>query len=169
MIRMSEYTGAALRAAAIVGMALVLAAPQTAAAQAAPQQDALKLTAAVPTVILIQINADKTADFEAAWSAMRAGLAKSTKDEVKAFGESLAVLFKVDQPPIEGKTALYMLQIEKPSTTITYNPFAIVYEQLWNADEKLSLITRAEADAIFEKLKASFQNINPPWPLKKIG
>lgn len=169
MIRTGEYRAAALRAVAIVGLVLVFAAPRAAAAQAAPPPDLLKLGAAVPTVILIQIKADKTAEFEAAWSALRAGLAKSTKDDVKAFGESLNSLYKIDQPPLEGGIALYMLQIEKPSTTITYNPFAIVYEQLWNADEKLSLITRAEADAIFEKLKAAFHNINPPWPLKKIG
>jgi hypothetical protein len=104
---------------------------------------------------------------------MRAGLAKSSKDDQKAFGESLGKLFRIDQPPIDsptgGKTTLYVLQLDAPSTTISYNPFKVIYEVLWNADEKLSLITRPEADAIFEKLKASFQNINPPWKLIKVG
>ena len=120
-------------------------------------------------LILNYVKADKTADFESTWGSIRAALAKSTKDDVKAFGESLTKLYKVDQPPIEGKTVLYILQIDAPSTTISYHPFKLVYEQLWNADEKLSLIPRAEADTIFEKLKASFQNINPPWKLIKVG
>ena len=87
---------------------------------------------------------------------------------MKAFGETLKELYKVDIPG-DGKTVLYILQIDAPSTTISYHPFKLVYEQLWNADEKLSLIPRAEADTIFEKLKASFQNINPPWKLIKVG
>ena len=171
MIRTGEFRTAALRMATITGVALLLAMPRSAAAQTAPapQDDPLKLSVSSPTMILMQINADKTADFESTWGSIRAALAKSTKDDVKAFGESLTKLYKVDQPPIEGKTVLYILQIDAPSTTISYHPFKLVYEQLWNADEKLSLIPRAEADTIFEKLKASFQNINPPWKLVKVG
>ena len=171
MIRIGEFRTAALRIATITSVALLVAMPRAAAAQTAPapQDDPLKLSASIPTMILMQINADKTADFESTWGSIRAALAKSTKDDVKAFGESLNNLFKVDQPPIEGKTVLYILKIDAPSTTISYHPFKLVYEQLWNADEKLSLITRPEADTIFEKLKASFQNINPPWKLIKVG
>jgi hypothetical protein len=171
MIRIGEVRTAALGIATITSVALLLAMPRTAAAQAAPD-DPLKLSTSVPTMIVMQIHADKSADFESTWGSIRAALAKSTKDDVKSFGESLAKLYKVDQPPTEvpgAKVAIYILQIDAPSTTISYHPFKLVYEQLWNADEKLSLITRPEADTIFEKLKASFQNINPPWKLIKVG
>jgi hypothetical protein len=179
MIRMGEFRSAALRMATLTSIALLLAMPRVAAAQAAPaQEDPLKLSASVPTMIVMQIHADKTADFESAWGGIKSALAKSTKDDVKAFGESLNKLYKVDQPPTDVpgatggasvKVAIYILQIDAPSTAISYHPFKLVYEQLWNADEKLSLIPRPEADAIFEKLKASFQNIAPPWKLVKVG
>jgi hypothetical protein len=174
LIRIEEFRSAALRAAAIAGFALLLATPQLAWAQdpaaAAPQADPLKLTATLPTILLFQIHADKTADFESAWGSMRAGFAKSTDANEKAFGESISKLFKVDQPPIEGKTTLYILQIDSPSTTITYNPFAVVYEVMWkNGKTDGALLTREEADAIYAKLKAAFQNVNPPWKLIKIG
>jgi hypothetical protein len=154
MIRTGEFRTAALRMATITGVALLLAMPRAAVAQTAPapapapaaQDDPLKLSTSSPTMILMQINADKTADFESTWGSIRAALAKSTKDDVKAFGESLNKLYKVDMPPTDGKTVLYVLQLDAPSTTISYHPFKLVYEQLWNADEKLTLIPRAEAD-----------------------
>ena len=170
MIRTGEIRTAALRMVTLTSVALLLAMPRAASAQTAPapQDDPLKLSTSSPTLILMQINADKTADFEATWSSIKAALAKSTKDDVKAFGETLKELYKVDIPG-DGKTVLYILQLPAPSTAISYHPFKLVYEQLWNADEKLSLIPRAEADVIFEKLKASFANINPPWKLVKVG
>lgn len=175
MIRIDEVRSAALRTAAIAGFALLLATPRLAwaqdpAAAAAPQADPLKLTATVPTMLLFQIHAEKTADFESAWGSIRAGFAKATDANEKAFGESISKLFKVDQPPIDGKTALYILQIDSPSTTITYNPFAVVYEVMWkNGKTEGALINREEADAIYAKLKAAFINVNPPWKLIKIG
>ena len=170
MIRTGEFRTAALRMVTLTSVALLLAMPRAAAAQTAPapQDDPLKLSTSSPTMILMQINADKTADFESTWGSVRAALAKSEKADVKAFGETLKELYKVDMPG-DGKTVLYVLQLSAPSTAISYHPFKLVYEQLWNADEKLSLIPRAEADAIFEKLKASFANINPPWKLVKVG
>jgi hypothetical protein len=185
MIRTGEFRTAALRIATIASVALLVAMPGTAAAQTAPaapaaaaQDDPLKLSSNAPAMIVMQIHADKTADFESTWASIRAALAKSTKDDVKAFGESLTKLYKVDQPPTDipaaagapaAKVMIYILQLDAPSTTISYHPFKLVWEQLWNADEKLSLVTRPEADTIFEKLKASFQNINPPWKLVKVG
>jgi hypothetical protein len=174
MIRIVEFRTAALRMATITSVALLLAMPRAAAAQAAPaQEDPLKLGASVPTMILIQIHADKTADFESAWGSIKAGLAKSTKDDEKAFGESLAKLYKVDQPPTaigDAKVMIYILQVDAPSTAISYNPFKVVYETMWkNGAAEGALLTRPEADAIYEKLKAAFQNINPPWKLVKVG
>jgi hypothetical protein len=60
--------------------------------------------------------------------------------------------------------ALYILQLDTPSKTHSYNPVKIVYETLLN--EKA--VTREEADAIYAKLKDSVQNINF-WVLTKIG
>lgn len=176
MIRTGEFKTAALRVVTLTSVALLLAMPRAAAAQTPPtqtppaqqQDDPLKLSTSSPTIILMHINTDKTADFEAAWGKIRAALAKSENADVKAYGETLSNLFKVDMPT-DGKTVVYMLRLDAPSTAISYHPFKLVYEQLWNADEKLSLIPRPEADALFETLKASFANINPPWKLVKVG
>ena len=100
MIRTGEFRTAALRIATIAGVALLVAMPRSAAAQTAPD-DPLKLSSSAPAMIVMQIHADKTADFESTWGSIRAALAKSTKDDVKAFGESLGKLFKVDQPPTD--------------------------------------------------------------------
>ena len=172
MIRTGEFRTAALRLVTLTSVALLLAMPRAAAAQtaAAPaaQDDPLKLSTSTPAIILMHINTDKTADFESAWGKIRAALAKSEKADVKGFGETLGNLFKTDVQT-DGKTVVYILKLDAPSTAISYHPFKLVWEQLWNADEKLSLIPRAEADALFETLKASFANINPPWKLVKVG
>ncbi len=179
MIRIDEFRSAALRTAAIAGFALLLAMPAPAAAQAttAPQQeDMLKFRSASPAIILFQINADKTADFEAGWAAIKAGFAKVTDADAKAFGATLDKLYKLDQPPMDtptGKVAVYVLQIDAPSTTFSYNPVEIIYKVLWkNAEGKEmegSPLKREEADAIYNKFKDKvFQSINP-WKLTKVG
>ena len=122
-------------------------------------------------MILIQVFADKTADFEAGWAGIRAGLAKGNADQ-KAVGDSMANLFKVDQPPLDtpqGKGVVYVLQLAAPNTTVTYNPFKLIYEVLWNNGADGAVLKREEADAIYEKLKASLLSVNPPWKLVKIG
>ena len=179
MNRLSALMSAATRGAGLLTLALAIvampraAAAQTAAAPAPPPQDVdtMKFTSAQPALIVIQINADKTADFEAAVAAMRAASAKGDAD-IKAYGDSLAKLFKVDQPPLDGpggKSALYVLQLDAPSTVHTYNPAKFLYEVLWGNGKPDAILKREEADAIFEKLKGSIQNINPPWKLNKIG
>jgi hypothetical protein len=179
MIRMGGLKSAGVRGAGILGLALLVAAtPRLASAQTAapPQEDVFKFSTNAPVMVLMQIAADKTADFESAWSALRAGLAKSEAADVKSFGESLGKLYKVDQPPFPAQTpagpvqvVLYVLQIDSPSTTYSYNPFKAIYDMLWNATPEKSILKREEADAMYEKLKASFQSINPPWKLVKIG
>ena len=84
---------------------------------------------------------------------------------------SINKLFKIDQPPIEREDQLlYILQIDSPSTTISYNPFEVVYEShVEERHDRGALLNREEADAIYEKLKAAFLNINPPWKLIKVG
>ena len=81
-------------------------------------------------------------------------------------------LFKVDQPPLDtpqGKGVIYVLQLDAPNTTLTYNPFKLIYEVLWLNGKEGAVLKREEADAIYEKLKASLQSVNPPWKLVKIG
>lgn len=172
MNRLSVLLSAGLRAASVAGLALAfVAAPRVAAAQDPAAADPLKFDSSGPAMILIQIHAEKTTEFESAWAAIRAGIAKADSSDLKAFGDTLSKLFKVDQPPLDtpaGKAVLYVLQIDAPSTTISYNPFRVVYEQLWKNGQEGAALSRAEADAIYEKLKAAFQNINPPWKLIRV-
>lgn len=156
-------------AGSIAGMALLLAlAPRTAAAQ----EDILKFSSSGAALILIQVHADKMSEFEQAWAGIRGAVAKSDNPDMKAYGESLGGLSKVDQPPIDtpaGKAIIYVLQLPSPSTIYTYNPVMFLYEVLWKNGQEGAILNRAEADAIYEKFKAAVQNINPPWKLIKVS
>jgi hypothetical protein len=169
--------GLGLAAIVAVGAGPVVAAqatqtqppPQQPAAPAAPQQEAdqLKFNIDTPILLMNQVKPDKTADFEAAWTSIRAGLAKiADKPDVKAFSDSLQKLYKVDLGGQGGQApvVLYIIQLDHPSKTHSYNPVKIIYDTLMGA----TVITREEADAIYGKLKESVQNIQF-WPLTKIG
>jgi hypothetical protein len=177
MNRIGGLRSAGFRAAGVLGFAVMMAAApglasaQTPAPAAPPQDDVLKFSSSAPAMILVQVHADKTADFEAGWAGIRAGLAKGDADQ-KAVGDSMGKLFKVDQPPLDtpqGKGVIYVLQLDSPNTTLTYNPFKLIYEVLWKNGADGAVLKREEADAIYEKLKASLQSVNPPWKLVKIG
>ena len=161
---------AAKRAFLSVSLALVaLAAPRVAMAQEAAA-DPLKFKESKPTVIGWVVRADKTAEFEAGWKGIREVVAKSDKDDLKAFGKDLE-LWKVEQPPFDFQTTkavIYLFRLDSPSTTYSYNPREILYVYL-NAGKEGSVITFAEATALYEKLQASFLTINPLWTLTKIG
>ena len=166
------------RAAGIAALALVvLATARSASAQdkpaapAAPQEDILKFSTSVPTLLIIQVHADKAADFESAWATIRGGFGKVKADDQKAFGETLAKFYKLDQPPMDspgGKAVVYILQIDAPSTTYSYNPAKIIYDILWDSGKDGAAMTRAEADEIYKKIAPVFQSITP-WKLAKIG
>jgi hypothetical protein len=165
MERVSGFV--AKRTLRIVGAVAALAVlPAVAMAQeqqqAAPAQEAdqLKFTSTSPIILINQVKTEKAADFESAWAAMRAAFAKSDKAEVKAFGDTLNKLYKVDMPA--GPAVIYIFYLDPPSTAFSYNPVKILYETLQGA------MTREEADAIYAKLKDAYQSINP-WPLAKIG
>jgi hypothetical protein len=128
---------------------------------AAGQDDPLKLKGDQPVLIVNQIAGDKAADFEAAWAAIREKLLKSDKPEVKALGESLSKLYKVNLPAAEsGGLAIYVFQVDQPSSTLSYHPVKVLYET--------GIFERADADLIFAKLKDGYKNIQA-WPLSKIG
>jgi len=133
---------------------------------AAPKQeppDLLKLTNDY-VLIMNQIKADKAADFEASWDKIHAGLAKSTKDDLKQLGESIKI-FKIDVPPADvpggtGKAVTYIFQLFPPVKTQSYQPTKILFES--------GAFERPEAQAIFDQLKDCYLSINP-IPLTKIG
>ena len=154
---------------------LALAMPRMASAQDA---DPLKFAESKPKVIGWIIKADKTAEFEAAWAGIKDLLLKSDKEDLKAFGQTLNEIYKVDQPPFPftppgGSTAvqavLYVFRIDHPSTQFSYNPRQILYEYL-KAGAEGSAVTRAQADDLYiTKLTAAYLTINPLWTLTKIG
>lgn len=141
--------------------------PQQPQQQAPEPPDQLKFTNPAPIILINQIKAEKSADFEAAWTEIRAAFAKATAPEVKAFGDTLTKLYKVDIPPAQtqgGPAMIYIFQVDAPSSAFSYNPVKILYETL----HKGGALTREEADAIYNKLKDSYASINP-WPLVKVG
>ena len=128
---------------------------------AAQPDDPLKLKGDQPVLIVNQIAGDKAADFEAAWAAIREKLLKSDKPDVKALGESLGKMYKVNLPPDQsGGLVIYVFQVDQPSSTLSYHPVKVLYET--------GIFERADADQIFAKLKDGYKNIQA-WPLTKIG
>ena len=169
------------RAFVALGLAALLCAAsglqaQAAQTPAAPPQaaDMLKFATDSPVQILFSIKADKTADFETAWNGIRTAFAKAPADkaDLKAFGDSLAKMYRVDLSTVggapAGTPAIYILLLEMPSKTISYNPGKIIYETLYNNGNPGGILTRPEADELYKKLSESYQAINP-WPLVKIG
>jgi hypothetical protein len=135
--------------------------PPPAQAQPPAQEDPLKLKGDMPVIIINQIAQEKTAEFEAAWAAIREKLAKSDKPELKAFGDTLNKMYRVSVPPEQsGGSAIYVFQVDQPSAAQSYHPVEILF--------KSGLFERADADMIFAKLKDAYKNIQA-WPLAKIG
>jgi hypothetical protein len=132
----------------------------------APPPDQLKFNLDVPLLLIYGIKPDRTADFEALWAGIRAGLGKSDKPDLKAFAETL-VVFKVDVK-IPGQV-LYAFHFEHPSKTYSYNPVPLLYDVGGGAaTTPTSLFTRDEADALYAKFKDCYISIQP-WPLVKVG
>ncbi len=161
------------RSVVAVGVAALLVAAsnvyaqdaQAASAQAAPA-DPLKLTG--DYVILInQVKPDKTADFESAWTAIKAKLSGSTNPDLKQLGDSLNI-YKVNTPPQAGSPALYLFILNPPSKTQSYDPVKILYYAKPDPSADATLFERADADALYAKIKGSLVTINP-WPLAKVG
>ncbi len=137
------------------------------------QPDPLKLNLDVPVTFVYAVKPTMTADFEAAWASILAAFGKATDPGLKAFGDTLTKLYRVtpslanipDQP---GSPAIYVFLVETPSKTYSYNPVKIVYSALHNDGKEGGVLTREEADAIYQKLQPTLQSI-VPWPLVKVG
>ena len=127
--------------------------------------DPLKFDYDGPMILVFQIKPDRVADFEAFWPGLRAGLMKSPKADLKAFAETL-------QPyKVQGVPGLYLLRIDSPSKTYTYNPGKLVYDNINYDKPEEGLFTRAEADILFAKFKDSWVPPNgiQAWKLEKAG
>ena len=176
MERFGWLTGSrVIRLGAMALTMMIIAAPRMAMAQdaAAPAADPLKFTSNAPLIVGFQVKADKTADFEGFWSGIRALIAKTDNAELKAFGETLTKISRVDQPPYDAagtttKVVLYLFHLDAPSTTFSYRPDLIVYTYL-GAGVEGSKLTRAEADPLYKKFTDSFVSISPLWKLIKVN
>jgi hypothetical protein len=166
-----EWKGSSRKLAIVTAaVALMLCLPQIARAQDAP--DPLKFTASGPVIVGWQIKAEKATDFETSWKGIRDLIGKSEDAALRAFGDSLTKLFKVDMAPFAdasgNQTVIYLFQLDAPSTTYSYNPLTILYTYL-AAGQDGSKVTRAEADDLYGKLQGSVLSINPLWKLVKVG
>ena len=177
MERFGSLTGARVLGIAAIAL-MIVAAPRLASAQTPPPAaaqaaapDPLKFATNAPAIIGWVIKADKAKDFEEFWPALRALIAKSENAELRAYGDTLTKIFKVDQPNFEmgGSQAVqYLMQIDAPSTAHSYNPQVVIYTYL-GAGVEGSKLTRAEADPLYKKLTDAFLGVNPLWKLVKIG
>jgi len=164
------------RTALVAGIALIaLMAQRPGMAQGAAQADPLKFTASAPVILGWQVKADKTKDFEDFWSGLKAVLAKSESADLKAFGESLNKIYKVNVPPFAdaggNQVVIYLFHLDPPSTALSYNPVAVIYTDPNGLRAALDnpKMKRDEADALYEKVKTAVATINPIWPLIKVG
>jgi len=134
-------------------------------AKPAEPPDELKFDYDGPMLLVFQVKPDKTADFESFWPGLRAGLVKSPKADLKTFAETL-------QPyKVKGVPGLYIMKLDSPSKTFTYNPGKLMYDNINYEKPEEGLFTRAEADALFNKFKDSLVMPNglQAWKLEKAG
>ena len=161
---LGSWSASSRRTFIAVGVAVMLSAAsglkaQQAAAPAAPP-DPLKLTGEF-VVLVNQVKAEKAADFESAWATIKDKLTKSDNPELKAQGEGMKI-YKVDLPAATtpGAAVVYLFLLNPPSKTQSYDPTQILFFS--------KAFERAEADAIYAKIKDAYMSINP-WPLAKVG
>jgi hypothetical protein len=122
-------------------------------------------------IVMNQIKPDQTANFESAWAAIKDKLSKSDKPELKQLGDSI-VIYKLDvplTPPDPTKPVVYLFYLAPPSKALSYYPTAIIYKSgAFGPVDTMTPAQRAEADAIFAKLKDCYV-ATVPWPLAKVG
>jgi hypothetical protein len=151
-------------------LAAVLTAPLAAAAapaqDAAPAPQAAAPAAADPmkfgtghAIILNEVKAEKTADFEAVWTAIKAGLAASEKPELQQQAASLK-MYKLATELPAGSPAIYIFAIDPVSQALTYDPVKILFES--------GAFERAKADELYARVKDAYARITP-WPLATFG
>jgi hypothetical protein len=149
-----------------LGLAAILIAGSVTFAEqaAAPAQQADSFLFKTDTAMITwQVRADKTADFESAWQAIRAKALANAKPELKALGESIKI-YKPDAAPQEipnvGKVVLYYFILDPVSKGISYDPSILLF------GEGVGLFERTEAEPVFNKLKESIVGIGPQSAMK---
>jgi hypothetical protein len=153
----------------VLGMLAVLATAQVSAAQdpaaagqagAQPDQFLFKSEAGL---IQWQVKADKVADFESSWSALRTKLQAAPKPELKTLADNLKMYKSEAAPqnvPGTGNIVTYYFIVDPAATAQSYDPSKLLFE---TGD----LFARAEAEAIFNKLADSLAGIGTV-PLKRV-
>jgi hypothetical protein len=148
------------------------------AAQAAPQQDPLKFTDAGEKLIIYQIKPEREADFEAGWKAIKAALAASPDQAIKAFGDSFTIN-KVDLGAAS-PVRIFVFRLSPTSTTYSYNHVPLLFETLKapapdpaapaGAQPPPGTFTYDQAQELYKKIHDAWapQGIST-WPLIKIG
>ena len=163
---MRSFVTLPVRRLLMMTLAAVLAAPLAAAAQDTAAPAATAPAAPDPmkfdtghAIILNEVKAEKTADFEAVWTAIKAGLAASAKPELQQQAASLK-MYKLATPLPAGSPAIYIFAIDPVSQALTYDPVKILFES--------GAFERAKADELYARVKDAYARITP-WPLATFG
>jgi len=136
----------------VVGAVVVMSTAAAAQTPPAAQQPAAPAAAdvfkfATPQAIVFNlIKPDKTADFEAVWTEIKAGLAASSKPELSQQAANFKMYkLNVDLPADQPRIYIFYIDPVSPAT-----------------------FERPKADELFAKLKDTYAQIQP-WPLVKFG
>lgn len=135
----------------------------------APAADPLKFAGTDEVLLVIQVKAGASADFESGFADMQKALAASPKPELVAHGKTMT-LNKVNAAIPADQPSLYVLRIEKPSADLSYNIGLILFYsgKPQGAAYDGPVATQDAAMAIYKKVQENITSINP-WPLAKIG
>ncbi len=152
----------------VAGMLLVassahaqVAAPAQAAQPEPP--DPFMFTSTAPVMVLLSINQGQEAAFESGFNEMRNGLAAAAKPEFQAQAKSMQLL-KVDLPPAAGQPVVYVLYLDPPLTTVSYDFTKIFYYS--GAFDVSTPELRKKVDDIYAKFTAAVAGRNL-WPIVK--
>lgn len=154
----------------VTGMLLVASSaqaqdpPPAAAAAAQPQPpDPFVFPGTNPVMVLLSIKQGQDAAFEAGFSEMKAGLTAAVKPEFQAQGKSLQ-LMKVDAMPAAGQPILYIMYLDPPVATLSYDFTQILY--YGGAFDVSTPELRKKVDELYAKFTASLESRNI-WPILK--
>lgn len=131
-----------------------------------PQEDKMKIDADA-ALIIYSVKPDKTADFESFWTQVKGLYAACDDPQMHQVGTSFK-MYKVTTP----SAVNYWFIIDPVVKGASYDPTKIIYYVKPGPDANTPgtpLIPRADADALYQKLKDMIVGIAPPVPLSKVG
>lgn len=174
---MRPFVTLPVRRLLMMTLATALAVPAAAAAQEttpvqepAPTQEAAAQPAqpaapdpmkfdASTAIVLNEVKPDKTADFEAVWTEIKAALAASDKPGMQQQAAGLK-MYKLGTPLPAGSNAIYIFSLDPVASGMTYDPVKILFES--------GVFERPKADELYARLKDAYARITP-WPLVAFG